>query len=233
MGTLINALLIVAGGLLGLVFKKKMSQKLSENLTLALGVGILLLGLANVLVEMITIEQGVLVTKNGLLLVVSLALGTLIGSLLHIQEGMEKMENHLANKFKKNDLSKGFIEASLLYCIGAMAIIGSIADGVNGDTSILITKGIMDGVSSLILASTLGFGVVLSAIPVLLYQGLITLLASLISPVITVEVLSLISLVGFALVICIALNILKITKIKVLNMLPAMVIPILYLIIFH
>lgn len=232
MGTFINAGLIIAGGLLGLLFKKRISERVSQGLTMALGIGVLLIGLANTLVEMIVVDNNVISSKNGLILIVSLAVGTLIGSVLNLQGGIDKMENFLIQKYHKSDITKGFVEASILYCVGAMAIIGSFADGIHGDISVLVTKGIMDGISSLILASTLGYGVILSFLPVLIYQGALTVLSRLLTPTISPEFLSLFSLVGFSLVICIGLNILKITKIKVVNMLPALVIPVLYILLF-
>lgn len=229
MGTLINAGLIVVGGVIGLFFKKRMSQALSQSLSVVLGVAIVLFALANTVVEMMTIEAGGLVSKNGLILIVSLTLGMVIGSVLKLQDHVEHFENYLVRRFHKSQLTKGFMEASLLYCVGAMAIIGSFADGMSGDSSILITKGIMDGISALILVTTLGPGVIFSFIPVLLYQGSLTLLAYFMAPAISAEFLSLFSLVGFSIVFCIGLNLLKLTQIKIVNLLPALLIPILYL----
>lgn len=233
MGTLINAGLIIVGGTIGLFFRKKLKPGIIQHLSLILGIGVVIFALANTVVEMIEIQEGVLVTKNGLILIVSLTLGYLIGSILHLQDFVDQFEAKMTQKFHKNNLTKGFIEASLLYCVGAMAIIGSLADGMSGDSSLLITKGIMDGISSLILVTSLGAGVIFSFIPVLLYQGALTLLARFLAPAVSPEFLSLFSLVGFSLVFCIGLNLLQVTKIKVVNLLPALLIPLLYLVILQ
>ena len=229
MGTLMNVGLIAVGSLLGWLLKKRLSTKVTSMLSMALGVGVLLVGLSNTLVEMIDIEAGKLMTKNGLFLIVSLVVGGLIGTLLHLHERLESFEKKLANRFPNKPVTQGFIEASILYCVGAMAILGAFADGIHQDYSILLTKGIMDGISSLILVTTLGFGVFFSIVPVLLYQGALTLLAGSLAPFVTPAFTNLFSLVGFSLVFCIGLNMLQITKIKIVNLLPALLIPIVYL----
>lgn len=230
MGTLINVGLIIIGSLIGLVFKKRISEKLSESLTIVLGIAISIFALVNVLVEMIEINEGLILPKNGLILILSLTLGYLVGHLLRLDSLIDKFENHLSKRFSKNDISKGFIEATLLFCVGAMAITGALSDGMFQDSSILIAKGAMDAITSIILVSTLGIGVIFSAIPVFIYQGSLTLVGYFAVPLVSDGFMSLFSLIGFAIVFVIGLNMMKVTKVKIINLLPSLLVPIIYLI---
>ena len=230
MGTLINAALILLGGIIGLVFKKAVSKEMEFSIHKATGVAVLIIGICGVLSAMLKAEDGVISSSGELILVVSLALGTFIGELLKLEQRLNQGCKWIESKCKMSNFSTGFITATMIYCIGAMAIVGSINDGLLGDSSTLITKGIIDGVTSVVLAASLGYGVLFSAIPILIYQGSMTLLAAQLENVLVGELLSNICMVGYALVMCIGINFLTNDdkKIKTVNMLPALLVPVVY-----
>ncbi len=234
MGTLINAALIILGGIIGLVFKKAVSKQMEYSIHKATGVAVLIIGICGVLSAMLkTKADGTISSSGELILVVSLALGTFIGELLKLETRLNKGCKWIESKFKMSNFSAGFITATMIYCIGAMAIVGAINDGLLGDSSTLITKGIIDGITSVVLAASLGYGVLFSAIPILIYQGGMTLLAGLLENVLAGELLSNICMVGYALVMCIGINFLYNSdkQIKTVNMLPSLLIPVGYAII--
>lgn len=230
MGTLINAALILLGGIIGLVFKKAVSKEMEFSIHKATGVAVLIIGICGVLSAMLKAEDGVISSSGELILVVSLALGTFIGELLKLEQRLNQGCKWIESKCKMSNFSTGFITATMIYCIGAMAIVGSINDGLLGDSSTLITKGIIDGITSVVLAASLGYGVLFSAIPILIYQGSMTLLAAQLENVLVGELLSNICMVGYALVMCIGINFLTNDdkKIKTVNMLPALLVPVVY-----
>lgn len=231
MGTLVNAALILLGGIIGLVFKKAVSKEMEFSIHKATGVAVLIIGICGVLSSMLKVKDGGNIASSGeLILVVSLALGTFVGELLKLEERLNKGCKWIESKCKMSNFSTGFITATMIYCIGAMAIVGSINDGLLGDSSTLITKGIIDGITSVVLAASLGYGVLFSAIPILIYQGGMTLLAGLLENVLVGELLSNICMVGYALVMCIGINFLTNDekKIKTVNMLPALLVPVVY-----
>ena len=231
MGTLINAALILLGGVIGLVFKKAVSKEMEFSIHKATGVAVLVIGICGVLSSMLKVKVGGGISSSGeLILVVSLALGTFIGELLKLEERLNKGCKWIENKCKMSNFSTGFITSTMIYCIGAMAIVGSINDGLLGDSSTLITKGIIDGITSVVLAASLGYGVLFSAIPIFIYQGGMTLLTGLLDNVLAGELLSNICMVGYALVMCIGINFLTNDdkKIKTVNMLPALLVPVVY-----
>ena len=231
MGTLINAALILLGGVIGLVFKKAVSKEMEFSIHKATGVAVLVIGICGALSSMLTAKDNGSISSSGeLILVVSLALGTFIGELLKLEERLNKGCKWIESKCKMSNFSAGFITSTMIYCIGAMAIVGSINDGLLGDSSTLITKGIIDGITSIVLAASLGYGVLFSAIPILIYQGGMTLLAGLLEDVLAGELLRNICMVGYALVMCIGINFLTNDdkKIKTVNMLPALLIPVAY-----
>ena len=231
MGTLINAALILLGGVIGLVFKKAVSKEMEFSIHKATGVAVLIIGICGVLSSMLKAKDGGNITSSGeLILVVSLALGTFVGELLKLEERLNKGCRWIESKCKMSNFSTGFITATMIYCIGAMAIVGSINDGLLGDSSTLITKGIIDGITSVVLAASLGYGVLFSAIPILIYQGGMTLLAGLLENVLVGELLSNLCMVGYALVMCIGINFLTNDEkqIKTVNMLPALLVPVVY-----
>ena len=234
MGTLINAALIVLGCIIGLVFKKAVSKQMEYSIHKATGVAVLVIGICGVLSAMLTTDNAGKISSSGeLVLVVSLVLGTFAGELLKLEDRLNKGCKWIESKCKMSNFSSGFITATMIYCVGAMAIVGSINDGLLGDSSTLITKGILDGVTSVVLAASLGYGVMFSAIPILLYQGAMTLLAAQLDKVLVGELLSNICMVGYALVMCIGINFLTNDdrKIKTVNMLPSLLVPVAYAII--
>jgi len=230
MGTLINCGLILLGGIVGLLFKKAVSPEMERSVQKAVGVAVVMVGLCGALSVMLSMEDGKLKSSGELLLVVSLALGTFVGEALKLDRRIDSGCKAIERKFKASNFSAGFITASLIYCIGAMAIVGSIQDGLLGDSSTLITKGIIDGITSVVLAATLGYGVRFSVIPVLIYQGAMTLLAGTLDGVLQGQLLDNICMVGYVLVLCIGINFLsnKDNQIKTVNMLPAVLVPVGY-----
>ena len=235
MGTLINCGLILLGGIIGLLFKQAVSEGMERSVKKAVGVAVVMVGLCGALNVMLRVEDGRLKSSGELLLVVSLALGTFIGEALKLDRRIDKGCSAIERKFKASNFSAGFITASLIYCIGAMAIVGSIQDGLLGDSSTLITKGIIDGITSVVLAATLGYGVLFSVVPVLVYQGALTLLAGTLDSVLQGQLLDNICMVGYVLVLCIGINFLstKDNQIKTVNMLPAILVPVGYALIQH
>ncbi len=231
MGTLINCALIIVGGIIGLIFKKAVSEEMESSIHKATGVAVLVVGMCGILSTMLKSNPAGKIESSGeIVLVVSLAIGTFIGELFKLDIRLDRGCRAIENKFKMSNFAQGFITSTLIYCIGAMAIVGSINDGLFGDSSTLITKGIIDGITSIVLAATLGYGVLFSAIPVLIYQGSMTLLATLLENVLVGQLLSNICMVGYALVMCIGINFLSSSdrQIKTVNMLPAIFVPVIY-----
>ena len=234
MGTLINAALILLGGIIGLVFKKAVSKEMEHSIHKATGVAVVVIGICGVLSAMLKAQADGSISSSGeLILVISLTLGTFIGELLKLEELLNKGCKWVERKCGMSNFAAGFITATMIYCVGAMAIVGSINDGLLGDSSTLVTKGILDGITSVVLAASLGYGVLFSVIPVLVYQGGMTLLAGLLDQVLVGELLSNICMVGYALVMCIGINFLTDgdKKIKTVNMLPALMVPVGYAIV--
>ena len=233
MGTLINCALIIAGGVIGLIFKKAVSEEIEYSIHKATGIAVLVVGLCGILSTMLKSNNGTITSSGELMLVVSLAVGTFIGELLKLEQRLDKGCKKIETKFKMTGFSAGFISGTMIYCIGAMAIVGAMNDRLLGDYSTLVTKGIIDGITSIVLAATLGYGVIFSAIPVLIYQGAITLLAGALENVLVGELLSNICMVGYAIVMCIGINFLTNgdKKIRTVNMLPAIFVPVVYAVI--
>lgn len=224
LGTLINAAAIVVGGLLGLLCGKFIGERLKDGLSKSCGICVLFLGIAGALEGMLTVDQGKITSGGSMLIVGCLALGALIGELLNIEAGFEKFGVWLKKKTgnaKDGSFVDGFVTASLTVCIGAMAIVGAVEDGINGDISILVTKAILDLIIIMVMACSLGKGCLFSAIPVALWQGFITLLSRLIAPLLTEQALLNLSMIGSILIFCVGLNLVWGKKIRVANLLPA------------
>ncbi|MEJ8555384.1 DUF554 domain-containing protein [Tepidibacter sp. Z1-5] len=221
LGSLANGLAIFIGSLIGLLFKKGIGENYKKILMDAMGLCIFLIGI-----------MGATKAQNILLLIVSLAIGSVIGEYLKIEENLDKLGDFIESKLvkKKGSIAKGFVTATLIFCIGSMAIIGALESGLNGNHQTLFAKSIVDGILSIIFASTFGIGVLFSSISVFLYEGFITLAASSVKMFLVDSVISDISSVGGVLIIAIGLNILDIKKIKVGNMLPAIFIPLIFFI---
>ena len=225
-GTIVNAAAIVAGGTVGVLVKKGIPSHLEEALHRAMGLAVIVIGMNGVITNMVTVNgDGMLSSSGELLLVFSLVLGVLVGEILRIEEGLNGLSQTVEKKLHLSGFAASFVSGTLIYCVGAMAIIGSINDGLNADASVLLVKSTLDGISSIVLGATMGPGVIFAAIPVVLYQGSITLLAGVLSPVLQGELLRQICAVGYVLVACIGVNFMSSYHIKTANFLPALLVP--------
>jgi uncharacterized membrane protein YqgA involved in biofilm formation len=220
MGTIINAVAIIIGGVLGLLFRKGFPERISQTTLQALGLFTLLVGVSMAV-------QG----QELIMVLISLALGAFFGEWINIEDRLERFGYWLEGRLHLREKSpaKGFIYASLLYCVGSMAIVGSITDGLKGDPSILVTKAMMDGIISIPFAASMGFGVLGSAVPILIYQGGLTLLASKVQFFFTPVMVRELTSVGGVIVIGIGINILGLQKVRVGNLIPALLLIILIL----
>ena len=226
LGTLINTIAVIAGGLMGMCLKNGMKQKTQEILMQACGVATIFIGASGTLAKMFTVSGGVFETQGSMLLIFSLVLGSLLGEWLNIEEKMDALGERIKAAVKaQNDnlFVEGFVNISLIICVGAMAIVGSIQDGISGDFSMLATKAVLDFVIVLVFASTYGLGTVFSAVPIFLYQGSITLIAALAGSFIPEAIISDLSFVGSALIFCVGVNVGFGKKFRVGNMLPALI----------
>lgn len=222
--TIVNVVLILAGSVIGLLFRGRIPEKLTRAITCALGLCVLLIGV-----------DAALETRDTLCVIVCMVVGTLLGEWLDIEGKMDKVGNALKAKVAvRGDnarFSEGFVNAAVLYCVGAMAINGSLAAGLKNDWSILVSKGVIDGVTSITFAATMGIGVMFSVIPLFLYQGGLTLLASVIGPYLSDALVAEMSAVGGVIIMGIAVNMLGLgrEKLRVGNLLPAIFLPAVYL----
>lgn len=225
-GTLVNTAAIVAGGTVGIFVKKGIPAHLEEALHRAMGLAVIVIGMNGVITNMVQVgENGQLSSSGELLLVFSLVLGVLAGESLRIEERLNGLSEKVENKLHLTGFAASFVSETLIYCVGAMAIIGAINDGLSGDSSVLLVKSTLDGITSIVLGATMGPGVIFSAIPVLLYQGTISLLAGVLAPVLQGELLRQICAVGYVLVACIGINFMGGYHIKTANFLPALLVP--------
>ncbi len=227
-GTLVNAVAVIIGGIIGLFLKKGIKESYTQSINKALGLAILIIGTNGVIANMFTSESGKLSSSGELLLVVFLVLGTLAGELLKLDERFSRFCKGVESKFKSEGFASGFINGTVLFCIGAMSIVGSINDGLTGDSSILLVKSALDFVNAIIFGATLGYGVIFTFIPILIYQGGISLLAGTLSGILQGELLEQICMVGYAIIMAIGLNFLLKDKFKTLNMVPALLLPVAY-----
>jgi uncharacterized protein len=229
-GTLVNALAIIIGGAIGLILKHNLKDRYKDIMIGAIGLSILVVGLSGALQGMFTVVNNTLSRAYILEMILILIIGSVVGTYLKINERLNNFGEYMQSKFSsgKGTFAKGFVTATLIFCVGAMAIMGALEDGLTGDATTLYTKAILDGTTAMILASTLGIGVIFSVIPLILYQGTITFTASILQTILVDDVKSLMLIVGNILIIGISLDLLEIKKIKVANMLPAIFIPIIY-----
>lgn len=227
-GTIVNCVAIAAGGAIGLLLKKGIKESFAENINKALGIAVLIIGLNGVVSNMFTATDGKLSSSGELLLVICLVAGTFLGEILKLEDRFTKFSGKVEGKFKNGGFSSGFVNGTLLFCVGAMAIIGALNDGLKGDSSVLFVKSALDFASAIIFGATLGFGVIFSAIPVLIYQGAITLLAGSLDGVLTGELLRQVCMVGYAIIMAIGLNFLLTKRIRTLNMVPALILPVVW-----
>ncbi len=222
LGVIVNVITVILGSLIGLLFKKGISEKVSSAVMIGLGVCTLYIGIS-----------GSLCGKNALIVICSIVLGTIAGTLLNIDGAINKLAKKVETSFKKDgqsfSIAGGLVTATLLFCVGSMTVTGSIEAGLTGDNSVLITKAMLDFVSSMILASSLGIGVLLSAVSVFVIQGGLVLFASVISPFMSGGAINEMTCVGSLLIIMIGTNLMGITKFKVADFLPSIIFaPIIY-----
>lgn len=219
LGTIVNSLMIILGSLIGLFIKGKVNEKLSSTIMNGLALCVIYIGIS-----------GALKGNNTIVMIISIAIGGLFGEIIDIDLKLEnlgkRIEKRINNKKDNVSISEGFVTSTLLFCIGAMAIVGSIESGLNHNHNTLFAKSILDGISSIIFSSTLGIGVMISSISVFLYQGSITLAAGILSYILNDVAISNMTAVGSLLIIGLGLNVLGVTKIKVSNLLPSIIIAI-------
>ncbi len=231
-GTIVNIVLVVIGSLLGLLLKKAIPERLKTSLVQALALATMTIGLTGIITASCKAdESGVLSSDYIILMVVSMAVGTLIGELINIEKRLDNMGSFFRKKFSSESSStfaQGFITASLVFCVGSMAILGSLNDGILHDPTILITKSLLDMIMAMVFTSTLGIGVMFSIITIAVYQGIITLCASFVAPYLTETIISQMSFIGSILIMGIGFNFLYEPKLKLANMLPSMFVPLIW-----
>lgn len=233
LGTIVNTIVIILGSFLGLLIKGEIPERISKTIMQGLALAVLYIGIS-----------GAFKSNNMTIIIISMALGALVGEFMDIDKRLNSLGNYIESKvnkkFNKRDkeegksqisIAQGFVYASLMFCVGAMAIVGALESGLQGNHSTLFAKSALDGISSIVLTASLGSGVIFSAVVVLIYQGIIVLAAEVLSTVLNDSAIALMTSVGSLLIIGLALNILEITKIKIANLLPAVFIPIILLVI--
>lgn len=224
---LVNTIAVIIGSIIGLIFRKSIKKEICDNVLKTLGIVVFIVGLLGVLENMLVIDDGKVSSTGALILIISITVGTFIGELIRIDHHLNVFSEKIENTLNKGKISEGFITASLIYCIGSMGIIGTM-EATLGNSSTIYLKSVIDGITSIALASTLGFGVILSSITVFLYQGLLTLLFWLLGDFMSAECITLFSMVGYTMVCGLGLNFIIKDKIKVANMLPSLIVVIIY-----
>jgi uncharacterized membrane protein YqgA involved in biofilm formation len=231
LGTVINAAGIMTGGAAGLIIGKGLTKRFQDILMTALGLSIIFISIGGALKELLIFSGGQISTQGTLMMIFSLVCGALMGELINIEDHTVRFGEWLKNKTKNTkdrQFVDGFVTSSLTVCIGAMAVVGAITDGISGDYSILLTKAILDTVIILVMTASYGRGCIFSVIPVVIFQGSITLLAKLLLPIMTVQALSNLSLVGSILIFCVGINLTFEKHIKVANLLPSILFAVLW-----
>ncbi len=220
-GAVVNFFLVILGSAVGMLFKKGIPERVRSALFSGMAFCVLLIGIDGMLNEQ----------NNILVIIISIAIGAIIGELIDIDKWVNRLAHKIENGFNKNGgnqrISEGFVSATMLFCVGAMTVVGSIDSGISGDNITLYSKSLIDCVAAIPLTASFGFGVMLSSVAVLIIEGGITLAAVWLAPVLTEEIIVNMSTIGSLLIVAIALNMLHLTKIKVMNYLPAIFLPIL------
>lgn len=216
LGSLVNGGAIVVGGLVGMFAGKLLPERLRGSVMAALS--LMTIGIA---------APGLLKSANALIPIISMVVGTIIGELLNIDAAVNKLGDALQKKFNGSPITEGFVTGSLVFAVGALAVMGALESGLQHQHSILISKAVIDGVGALVFASTMGLGVALSGVTVLVAEGSMALLASLVAPYLGEAVVNEVTFVGSLLIVGISLNLLGVTKLRILNMVPAILLPIL------
>lgn len=222
LGTIVNALAIIAGSLLGLLFSKGIADNYKDIILSGVGLSVILIGI-----------KSALVSDNLMVVIFSVILGALLGEFLNIEKRLEHLGTFLESKVvaKSSDsksFARGFVTASLVFCVGSMAIIGSLESGLTGNHQTLFAKSVLDGVTSIIFASAMGLGVMFSGLAVFIYQGIITITAVFMKSFLVPETIAQMTSVGGLLIMAIGFNMLKITTIRVGNLIPAIFLPLVY-----
>lgn len=233
LGTIVNVIAIILGALPGMLFGKKMNDKIRTSLTGILGLSVMFIGASGAMSKMLTVgENGSLATYGTMMMIISLVIGTLLGELLKIEERLEKFGEWLRSKVhaqNEQGFVPAFVNTSLVVCVGAMAVVGSIEDGLLGSHTTLFAKALLDFLIVLMMASTMGIGCLFSFLPVGILQGSITAIAKLAEPVLSyANVITDLSLVGSVMIFAVGVNLAFGKKFRVGNMLPSLVIAVLY-----
>lgn len=220
-GAVVNFFLVIIGSLLGVLFKKGIPERIRQTLMTGMAFCVLYIGITGLFEAQ----------ANILVMIVCMALGSIIGEVIDLDKRVNNLGLRIENSFKKKDsntkIAEGFVAATLLFCVGAMTIVGSIDSGINGDNTTLYSKSVIDCIAAVALTSSMGIGVIFAAASTLVIEGGLTLLAGVISPILSDYIIAQMSVIGSLLIIALALNMLKITKIKVMNFVPAILLPIL------
>ncbi len=223
----VNAAAVILGSIIGLIFKKYIKKETCDQVLKAMGIVVLLIGIIGVIENVITIQDGKISSNGTLLLIMAIAIGTFIGEALKIDQHMNNFGDKLEKKLNRGKIAEGFITATLIYCIGSMSIVGSMESAL-GNPNTIYLKAALDGITSIALASTLGIGVMLSSVSIIFYQGLLTLLFYFLGNFMPASFITSFSMVGYTMVAGIGLNFILKDKIKIANMLPSLLIVIIY-----
>lgn len=222
LGVWFNFATVIVGGIVGTLLRGGIKEKYSKTINVGLGLCVLLIGMS-----------GALETQNIMMVIVSIVIGSILGELVRIEDGLDALGGWAQKRFSKGDsgFASGFVNATLLFCVGSMAVVGSLEAGLQNDPSTLMAKGMLDGVSAIIFGSTFGIGTVFSAIPLTIYQGGIALLSGVLAPFLTDALITEMSAVGSILIVGLSFNMMGLTKerIRVGNMLPAILVPCVYM----
>lgn len=223
-GAVVNFFVVILGGLLGLLFKKGIPERVKNTLMHGMALCVMYIGITGLFEE----------SANIIVIILSFALGSIIGELVDFDRLVNNIGTSIERKLSRGEtkIAEGFVTATLLFCVGAMTVVGSIDSGINGDNATLYSKAVIDGIAGMTLTTSLGIGVMLACIPVLIIEGGLTLLAVFVAPVLTTEIVAQMSVIGSALIIALSLNMLGLTKIKVMNYLPSIFLPLLLCLIF-
>lgn len=222
LGTIVNSLTVILGCAVGLIVKNSLTTKISNTIMNGLALCTIYIGIS-----------GALSGGNTLIMVIAIAIGGIIGEIIDIDKCLNNLGYYIERKFKRNkeddvSIAEGFISSSLLFCVGAMTIVGALESGLKGNHELLFTKSILDGISAIIFTSSLGIGVIFSSITVFIYQGLITIGAGFLAGILSTEVITNMSSVGGVIILGLGLNMIGVTKIKIANLLPSIFLPILF-----
>ena len=221
LGSLVNSAAIILGGSIGLALKKGLSDRIASAVMNALALCVLYIGVS-----------GMLKGENILITILSMVFGTLVGEWIDLDKKInqlgDEIESRVSSENKEHSVSNGFVTASLLFCVGAMAIVGALQSGLTGNHDTLFAKSLIDGIAAIVMASSLGIGVLLSAGLILVYEGGISLFANVMAPLLTDSVINEMTCVGSLLIVGLALNMLKLTDLKIMNYAPAVFFPILF-----